>query len=594
MKNIKNSIRLAFLCIKIEPRIVIAPIIRMFFQTIQTVVPIYFTSKMIGQYELGEPLLEIIKTIGIFTFFFILIDLVYRIVSFVDEWSRLLLVAKFQNLVFRKIKSIDYEMHEKTTFLNDFTRIVDDGPWDAYNCLNAIGYFISSIFSALALFAIFASVHYLILVFAIIMSIVNFYFQKRLVKLNYTLSRIQQQNFRERGYVRRMFYLKDALEELKTTNVDQLLLETNDIVGDRVVKNCDKYASKRSLMEFVSDSAMNLIYPVAIGFLAFIYLKDFKMSEFVALTVAAGSLVWQTRNIVGDLRWIQSAITYSEYIIKVLDLNGKIETFKGENLTENINVITFKNVNFAYEDDKEVLTDINLTVKKGQKIALVGHNGAGKTTMVKLLLRLYDPEAGEIMINNQNYKTLNPKSIRDHIGVAFQNFEVYALTVGENVLLRKVETEEDQKLIEEALKFSGLDEVVKNLPDGINTEVTKEFSEKGIVFSKGQMQKLAIARAYASQKDLIILDEPSSSLDPLSEHDIYERMMKLGKDHTLIFISHRLSSTAKADWIYVLDNGRIVEQGTHQDLMKIENGIYREMYTVQAENYQELGGEDHA
>lgn len=218
----------------------------------------------------------------------------------------------------------------------------------------------------------------------------------------------------------------------------------------------------------------------------------------------------------------------------------------------------------------------------------------GKTTIVKLLLRLYDINEGKITFNGIDYQEITPRSIRNKIGIAFQNFDVYAMSIAENILLRKVDSEEDEELVVKALQFSGLDDYVKSLPEGIHTELTREFSENGAVLSKGQMQKLAIARAFASNRPLIILDEPSSALDPLSEHDIYERMMKLGKDHALIFISHRLSSTVKADWIYVLDNGVIAEQGTHTDLMKKENGIYKKMYMVQAEKYRQNGVQENA
>lgn len=594
MKNIKNSLRIAFLCVKLEPRLLISPVIRMFLQTIGAVLPVYFTSVIVKQYEIGDPLLDIVKTILLFTVFFFLVDITYRIVYAVDDWARINFRAKFQNLTFKKIKEIDYEMHEKTTFLNDFTRVVDGGYRDAYNCLNALSYAVSSIFSVTALFAIFATVHYLILVFAVAMAVINIYLQRRLVKLNYNLSQMQQQNFRERGYIRRMFYLKDALEDIKTTNIDELLLEINDQVGDRVVKNCDKYASKRSFLEFLATTAMNLIYPVALGFLAYFFLEDFKMNEFVALTVAASTLVWQTRNIVNDLSWIQYAITYSDYLIKVLGQEGKIETFIGKEVIEEFSEIALEEVTFSYEPDKPVLKGININIKKGQKIALVGHNGAGKTTIVKLLLRLYDINEGKITFNGIDYQEITPRSIRNKIGIAFQNFDVYAMSIAENILLRKVDSEEDEELVVKALQFSGLDDYVKSLPEGIHTELTREFSENGAVLSKGQMQKLAIARAFASNRPLIILDEPSSALDPLSEHDIYERMMKLGKDHALIFISHRLSSTVKADWIYVIDNGVIAEQGTHTDLMKKENGIYKKMYMVQAEKYRQNGVQENA
>jgi ATP-binding cassette subfamily B protein len=162
------------------------------------------------------------------------------------------------------------------------------------------------------------------------------------------------------------------------------------------------------------------------------------------------------------------------------------------------------------------------------------------------------------------------------------------------VLLHPVNHEEDEILVYKALEFSGLKTVVDALPNGINTELTKEFESDGAVLSGGQRQKLAIARVYCQNYDLIILDEPSSALDPLAEHEIHERMLQLGDDKTLIFISHRLSTTIKADKIYLFSSGELIEQGTHKELMKIDNGIYKNMFNIQAKNYLVEVGEVNA
>jgi ATP-binding cassette subfamily B protein len=230
-----------------------------------------------------------------------------------------------------------------------------------------------------------------------------------------------------------------------------------------------------------------------------------------------------------------------------------------------------------------------MSVKKGQKIAIIGANGAGKTTLVKLLLRLYDPQSGTVSVNGTSYTDISTEDIRNLAGAVFQNPEVYSVTIGENVLLRKPKTVEDENLIVEALKFSGLYDYVSSLDEGINTLVTREFHRQGEIFSGGQMQKLAIARGYAQNYQLFILDEPSSALDPIAEADLYHNMLELGRDRTMVFISHRLSSTANADYIYLIDNGKIEESGTHEELMALR-GKYYEMFISQSEKY--LGGEE--
>ena len=166
----------------------------------------------------------------------------------------------------------------------------------------------------------------------------------------------------------------------------------------------------------------------------------------------------------------------------------------------------------------------------------------------------------------------------------FQNIETYALTIGENILLREVKTEEDVKLINEALKFSGLYDYVYSLKDNINTSITREFDRDGIVFSGGQNQRLALARGYAQNYQLFVLDEPSSALDPFAEAEVYKNMLEIGKDKAIIFISHRLTTTVNADKIYLIENAKVLESGTHEELMSLK-GRYFEMFESQSKKY---------
>lgn len=224
-----------------------------------------------------------------------------------------------------------------------------------------------------------------------------------------------------------------------------------------------------------------------------------------------------------------------------------------------------------------------MTIKQGEKIAIVGFNGAGKTTLVKLLMRLYDPSSGEILLNGRNIKEYNLESYRGSLGVVFQDYKQFALSVVENVLGRPMR-EGDEAAVEDCLRRAGIWDKISALPEGINTRMTREFDDDGLILSGGESQKLAIASVYARNSSVVILDEPSSALDPIAEHDMYRQMYRACEGKTMIFISHRLSSAVDADRIFLIEDGSIKESGSHSELMRL-NGSYAEMFKAQAESY---------
>ena len=248
-------------------------------------------------------------------------------------------------------------------------------------------------------------------------------------------------------------------------------------------------------------------------------------------------------------------------------------------------VVEFKNVSFTYPKSKKyILKNFNLIINGGEKIALVGENGAGKSTIIKLLLRFYDVTEGEILINGVNIKDIDLSLWHKEIGALFQDFIKYQFTFKENVTFGDLEKQTDLSAIQKAIKQSGADSYLKELAKGLDQIVGKTF-EDGIDLSGGQWQKLALARAFFRDAPVLILDEPTSAIDAKAEYEIFERVQQLQRDKTVIIISHRFSTVRNADRILVLHNGKIIEEGSHEQLMR-KKGLYEELFTLQAKGYQ--------
>jgi ATP-binding cassette subfamily B protein len=237
----------------------------------------------------------------------------------------------------------------------------------------------------------------------------------------------------------------------------------------------------------------------------------------------------------------------------------------------------------------EALRHVSMTIRRGDKIAIVGYNGAGKTTLIKLLMRFYDPTEGQILYNGIDIREFDPEAYRRHIGTVFQDFKIFATSLAENVTNGAYDATLDRERVEDALRCADFSDKLSALEEGLDTHLTREFNDKGTNLSGGEAQKVAIARVFAKEYPIVIMDEPSAALDPMAEYQLNQSILHRTNDKTVVFISHRLSTTRIADVIYMFDGGQLVEQGSHEQLLT-QSGKYAEMFRVQSEKYRENSG----
>ena len=314
----------------------------------------------------------------------------------------------------------------------------------------------------------------------------------------------------------------------------------------------------------------------------FINNSGLDISGFSVVLSSINSVRQTTMTIADSIAELANVALYFQNLRDFFDYETQVED--GTLEAGEFESLEFRNVSFKYPSaDKYSLENINLKINKGETVAIVGVNGAGKTTFVKLMLRFYDATEGEVLYNGVNVKKYNAESLRRRFATVFQDYKTFALSVNENVLCHEG-TDEEKEIARQALIQSGVWDKIKTLPELADTVLTREFDEKGAGLSGGEQQKTAAARLFAREFDVAILDEPSSALDPIAEYKMYENLISVTKDKTVVYISHRLSSAVLSDRIYVLSGGQLLEAGSHSELME-KGGEYSRMFTLQASRY---------
>ena len=495
--------------------------------------------------------------------------------------------------MFKKASEIDLYCYDDPAYYNDFVLSVSqsEAAIDRFlELLNMAMQAITVLFTT-GIFYIMTDPIGIAFVFASF--ILRFVVSKKLNKVNYENRLAVNPHMRKRDYVSRVFYLKDFAKELRLhPNAGAQLEEEFAEANDNIIKEHKKVAVKRVCFQFLKDYGVGdfLIDGLYITYLVYkaAVLHTVNYSDAVILFNRTGSLRGSMSRF-ADLG--PKAHENSMFVDKIrafLNYEPRLKNNEGDAVPEGAGELKLEHVTFKYsESGRKVLDDISLSVKPGEHIAIVGYNGAGKTTLIKLLMRLYDPTSGSISYHGRNITELCPNDYHKRIGVVFQDYQMFGANLAENVVMdnmTKDELDARAPQITAALTDAGFAQKLARLPDGLFTQVTTEFDKKGVDFSGGESQKVAISRAFYKKADILIMDEPSSALDPIAEYELNKAMESAAKGKTVFYISHRLSTTRDADRIIMLERGRIIEEGTHTELLA-RNGKYAEMWNAQAGKY---------
>ncbi|MBE6772356.1 MAG: ABC transporter ATP-binding protein [Ruminococcaceae bacterium] len=489
-----------------------------------------------------------------------------------------------QSLFYEKAAKLDLSKYDDPGFYSDFILSIENTADNLRNVLNLVRGYVEQIISFAAVAAIMFSIDPVCLVIVLVSVVLFIPLGKYTGNLQTKRREAITEKHRRGDYFARVFYLPDYAGEIRTSGIYPLLRRRFNQSANEVINTQRSYIRKLDGLFFIQEFTIQvigfmLILSLYIGYQT-IVTGNMSAGDFVATfngAVQIGSsvlylTVYSLRNFTERSKMIdkcrsflavENTVTDGKHVAKI----GKPETISVENIT------------FSYEgNEKDSINGVSFEIKPKEKIALVGYNGAGKTTLTNLLLRLYDVKSGSIKIGGRDIKDETIMSHRARFAAVFQDFSLFGATVGENVAMTR---DYDSERVLEALKLAGF---TKELPNGADTILLKEFDENGLMLSGGEQQKLAIARVFYKQCPYIILDEPSANLDPISEYELNKAISEGCEDRTVIFISHRLSTTRHADRIFMLENGKIVESGSHDELMEL-NGKYAYMFRLQAEKY---------
>ncbi len=552
----------------------------------------YILQRALNAVDDGKTFFDILWLVVALVIAELFIDLIYNAFENLYFNRRRIDISKKINIfLFEQARRVEIACYENPEYYDRFVKAAAEADSRAFEVLYSLTNLVSTVVRLALSIGLVVSIQPVFLLFSLIPLLIlpiRSKYHKEMFERDNEVRRVD----RKKGYPNRVFYVSDYAKELRLTNMASYLFKYFKEASDLCREIHKKKGGMLALLEIFSIIVGQII-PTLFTTVCAVFLTVVKkvigygdcLAVLTVTSQISGILldsVNKFMSIENNALYIGNLREFIEYQPKITD--GDKELPDGD--------LVLDNISFKYDGAQNyTIKNISMTFGKNQKVAIVGSNGAGKTTLVKLLLRLYDCE-GSIRYGDVDIKELKLDEYRDIFSAVMQDYHVFALTAAENVTLSRREQGDEQKIID-ALRSAGIYDKICAEGGDINSVMTREFDDKGIMLSGGEAQKLAISHVYSKQNRFVILDEPSSALDPIAEYKMYETMLSACEDCGMIFISHRLSSATLADMIYLIDNGEVVESGTHKELMEM-GGKYAEMFHRQAESYSEDIGREEA
>lgn len=496
---------------------------------------------------------------------------------------------QIQKEIYEKTHFMDYKYMDDPEFYDEYSWVMNnyaDKSNEARDIINSIlrGVVAITLFSSL-IATISPWVVLVVAAYAVIRTVFNFFYNKVEVAKEEALVPYD----RKLGYIHRLHYIKEYGADMRTTNLYSKASQIYDSNSHQKLGLLDKFSKKAFGLLTWQSLVYNLSRAVILFCIASAYMDGSlaNIGMFATMWMAADKLDDYLYDIFDISKSVDLLGSYSERIRNFFTLKSDIEIENTEIISPEKKEpfsLEFRNVSFRYRtEDSYVLKNLNFTVNKGEKVALVGENGVGKSTIVKLILRLYDVSEGAIFINGRDIREYDIRALRSCIGVAFQDTNMYAMSFRDNMELFHSTDDNRCSEIISALK---LDRILEKNNASLDDEITREFRKDGIMLSGGEAQKIGLSRVMTAQNGLVLLDEPSSALDPIAEYEMNETLLNQCAKSTTIMIAHRLSSVRDLDRILVISDGSVLEEGNHLELMAAQ-GTYYDMFTKQASKYVE-------